>query len=240
VGKRRIVLVGVLLAGAVGVVSLTGLAGASASPKRGRSGATHSLSARSRGITARRYRINPKLAEHFAVFRQARVADVSDPSADTVANPNQATLLQLDLSATQLVQAGSGPVWIVPGAAGACVMSGQATATIAPQPGENYTNCNTMDGILQNGLVARASQAGGPSIVFGLVPNGNTSVTLTYATGAQEQVPVVNNVVRAVVPAGPANLTGPVTVAFRNAAGAAWSHSYPGLRRADSSSGGQP
>jgi hypothetical protein len=101
-------------------------------------------------------------------------------------------------------------------------MSGQASATTAPQLGQNYTGCDTTNGILQNGEVVHAGQADGPSIVFGLVPDGNTSVTLTVATGAQQQVSVVDNVVRATV------LAGPVTVAFRNAAGAPWSHRYPG------------
>ena len=78
------------------------------------------------------------------------------------------------------------------------------------------------EGVLQNGEVMRAGQSGGPAILFGLVPDGNTSVTLTFATGTQRRVAVVDNILRVTVPAGA------VTVAFRNAAGAPWSHRYPG------------
>ncbi|MGO9958709.1 MAG: hypothetical protein ACLP50_22560 [Solirubrobacteraceae bacterium] len=147
---------------------------------------------------------------------------MSNLSPETVANPHARAILKLNLSCTQLVRTHSGPVWVVPGGDGACVMSGQALATIAPRPGQNATGCDTTNGISQNGEVVRAGQADGPSIVFGLVPDGNKSVTLTLATGAKQQVSVVDSVVRATVPAGP------VTVAFRNAAGAPWSHRYLG------------
>jgi hypothetical protein len=101
-------------------------------------------------------------------------------------------------------------------------MSGQAAATIAPRPGQNMTGCSMTEGVLQNGEVVHGGQSDGPTIVFGLVPDGNTSVTLTFATGTQRRVAVVDNVLRVTAPAGP------VTVAFRNAAGAPWSHRYQG------------
>lgn len=195
-----------------------GSAGASRSAKQG-AGSTQASAARS-CLNGRA--VSPRLRAHFAVFRRAHTADLSAASAGTVANPHVVAFLELNLSCTQLVRSGSGPVWIIPGHRGACVMSGQAAATIAPRPGQNFAGCSTTEGILRNGEVVQGGQSNGPAIVFGLVPDGNTSVTLTFAAGTQRRVAVVDNLLRVTVPAGP------VTVAFRNAAGAPWSHRYQG------------
>lgn len=197
----------------------TGSASASRSAEQGRAGLTQAGAARP---CLNGQAVSPGLRAHFAVFRQVRTADLSTASAMTVANPHVAALLQLNLSCTQLVRSGSGPVWIVPGRRGACVMSGQTAATIAPRPGQNLTGCSMTEGVLQNGEVVRGGQSDGPTILFGLVPDGNTSVTLTFATGIHRRVAVVDNVLRVTVPAGP------VTVAFRDAAGTPWSHRYQG------------
>lgn len=197
----------------------TGSASASRSAKQGRAGSTQAGAARQ---CLNGQAVSPRLKAHFAVFRRVGTADLSAASAETVANPHVVAFLQLNLSCTQLVRSGSGPVWIVPGRRGACVMSGQAAATIAPRPGQNITGCGMTDGVLQNGEVVRGGQSDGPTILFGLVPDGNTSVTLTFATGTRRRVAVVDNIVRAAVPAGA------VTVAFRDAAGAPWSHRYQG------------
>ena len=214
-GKRRVVVAAIGVGAATGLVSLTGLSSASGSAKH--HGPPMSTPA------VRRYRVDPRLAAHFALFRKARTANLTAPPTEVVASPAAIAFFQLNPSATQLVQTASGPVWVVPGAVGACVMSGQATATTAPQPGKNGTNCDTTDAILKYGLVARLSRRDGSSMLFGIVPDGNASVTLTFATGAAaQQAPVVNNVVKATVP------TGSVTVAFRNATGAPTSHQYQG------------
>jgi hypothetical protein len=223
-GKSLTVLAGFGLVGVVTVVSLS-LGGAVGSPAHSRPGPGQHLAAQ----------VSPRLIAHFTVFRRALAAGVSDAPAEMVLNPHAVRFLRLNLSGTQLVRTGSGPVWVVPGRDGACVISGQATATNAPQAGQNYTGCDTTDGILQNGLMYRGNRVDGPSvssILFGLVPDGNTTVTLTLATGARQHVSVIDNVVRATLP------TGPVTVAFRNAAGASWSHTYPGPQRHHSRIGG--
>jgi hypothetical protein len=182
---------------------------------------TQALATR-RCVTEPTVRVSPRLSAHFAVFRRLPPDGVSAPSADTVANPQVLAFLQLNLACTQLVRTPSGPVWIVPGRRGACVMSGQVSTTIAPRPGQNRVGCTGTDGILQNGAVVEGGQRNGPDVVFGLVPDGNTSVTLTFAKGAPRRVPLVNHVLRTTIPAGR------VTVAFRNAAGAPVSHRYPG------------
>jgi hypothetical protein len=221
VGKRWTLVVGTVLAGALSVLVLTGLAGAAGSAKQTRMEWMHAHGSRGE-------RVNLGLMAHFEVLRRARTADVSQRFSAPVANSHVMKVLQLDLSRTQVVRTDSGPVWVVPGGEGACVMSGQASATIGPRPGQNYVNCDTTAGILHDGLVARASRADGWSIFFGLVPDGNRIVTITSARGAHRRIPVVNNVVRVTVAAGPA------TLGFRNAAGVAVSLRYRGL------AGGQP
>jgi hypothetical protein len=98
-------------------------------------------------------------------------------------------------------------------------MSGQARVTIAPRFGLNGVGCAGTDGVLQSGEVV-GSGDNGRDIVFGLVPDGNTSVALRFAKGVQHHVSVVDNVFKATV------RPGPVTVAFRNAAGVPWSHRF--------------
>lgn len=220
VSKRRMVLVCLVFAGAAAAVAVAGgLAIAAGTGKTSAAALSHHRAARLRAPRSG-VQVSRKLISHFAVLRRARVADVSNLSADTVADPSVVARLQLNLTDTQLVKTGSGPVWIVPGAAGACVLSGQTEATSAPQPGQNYTNCDTTDSILQDGLVARAHEDGGPTILFGVVPDGNTNVTITSGSAPQHQVPVVNNVVRAMIP------TGRVTMGFRNAVLAPTSLTY--------------
>ena len=143
-----------------------------------------------------------------------RAADAAVPATLQIANPRVVARLQLNVSDTQLVHTSAGPVWVVPGAKGACILAGQMTATAAPVLGENSTGCGLAAGILSGGMVVGGGDGSGASRIFGLVPNGTTHVTLTSATGRQQEIPVLSNVFLATMPTSAA-----VTVTFQNASG---------------------
>jgi hypothetical protein len=153
------------------------------------------------------YRTSPRLLNHFQVLRRetqfkkgkaARIASASASDA-LLFNPTVTALYQLDLSATELIQTSSGPVWIVPGGAGACILTGQATATPQPVPGENFVGCNSTATMLAHGLVIEGGKSGA-QVVVGLVPDGTTSVTLTPQQGNAQTVSVANGIFRAPAP----------------------------------------
>jgi hypothetical protein len=172
----------------------------------------------------RRYtRISPKLKTHFALFRQVRTVRAADaqPLPAGFLTPQIVSQLQLDVSGTQFVQSGSAQLWVVPGAAGACVMMQIYYATgpfAGRRPGGG--GCNTTAGVLQNGLVGFRQNPDGTTFVHGIVPDGNDDVTVTFADRSQQAVPVTSNVVAATFP------TGPMTVSFLNANGVTVSLPY--------------
>lgn len=164
------------------------------------------------------------LHSHFAVFRrfEHRAADSASAStAPQIANPDVVARFGLDPSAIQRVDTSSGPVWIVPGTAGACVLAGQTSTTAEPVAGANFTGCSATASILANGLIVEAGDRS-RNFVFGLAPNGDSSVTVTTPAGLRQQLPVVGNVVFANVP------TGPMTVTLGNASGSQVSTQYAG------------
>jgi len=164
--------------------------------------------------------ISRKLRAHFELFRAARTT-----GASVTAVPEPAGILkrweavyQLNFSQTQVVTNGVAQLWIIPGAAGACVVTNPAGGPIV------YYDCNFTRGIMSNGLVMDGLDPDGTDdTVSGLVPNGNASIDITSTTGAVQRAPVVDNVVTATVPADTST-----TLAFRNANGGAVSLSYHG------------
>jgi len=161
------------------------------------------------------------LLKHYKVFGRARSADV--PSDAQIVNAGVVTRFQLNVGNTQLVQTDAGPVWIVPGSNGACVLSGAATATAVPQYGDNFVGCSDASSMLQTALTVQAYSRGGGAFVFGLVPDGNGSVTVTSA-GQSTVIPVVDNTFKASVPAGN------VTISYTGAAGTADKTSFARVR----------
>lgn len=152
------------------------------------------------------YRTSPQLLSHFKVLRRetqfkgkaARVASATASNA-LLFNPTVTALYQLNLSGTELIQTSSGPVWIVPGAAGACILTGQTSATPLPVPGENFVGCDSTATMLADGLTIEGGKTGA-EIVVGLVPDGTTSVTLAPQQGNAQTVSVTNGIFRAPAP----------------------------------------
>jgi hypothetical protein len=79
--------------------------------------------------------------------------------------------------------------WVIPGAAGACLFvqsspsqeNGGACGSVAS------ANAGTI-------MLVTSNQSTGAKAVFGLVPDGSESVTLTDSEGSTTQVPVSDNV----------------------------------------------
>lgn len=78
---------------------------------------------------------------------------------------------------------GTYPVWVVPGSTEVCLINGSTG------PGDVPGGLCSPTSEVSHGLAVSDG-----SIVFGLVPDGNTSVKVTNSDGTTESVPVVNNV----------------------------------------------
>jgi hypothetical protein len=197
-GRRKIVLAGVV-AVAVGVVSAAGLASSLASQRTHRARPEFST-------------ISSALTAHFAVFRQTRRARAADaeplPSIPMVSS--MVARQELDTSDTAFFRVGSAQMWFMPGASGACeVLQTSTTPAVQTYGG----GCETTQTVLQYGLVGFRRNSDGSTLVHGMVPDGNVSVSVTLAGGTQESVPVVSNTFAATFQASG------LTISFRNANG---------------------
>jgi len=223
---RKVALLGVLVVVAVATVSATGFASTSSparSSARHRIGRSHWAGALQH-VDRRYTRIGRRLKAHFALFRGARRVQAADtPSLPAGAlTSDLVSAFQLDVSQTAFVQADSvQQLWIVPGGSGACVIT-QTSYTTGSLAGRRSAGegCDTTDGILQYGLVGFRTRADGMTFVHGIVPDGNDSVSVTFADGSQQTVHVTSNVVAASFP------TAAMTVSFRNANGVTVSLPY--------------
>ncbi len=159
------------------------------------------------------HRVSPALLRHFALLRRTgihqgrsvqgratSVAPASMPPAvqnmlDNMTSNNQELLL--NVAETQQVSVGpSATAWVVPGSAGACIMT---TTTVAPQLASHgahalVATCNSTSRILAHGLLAQVDQPDGTTKLYGLVPDGNATVTVTDPAGATATAPTVSNV----------------------------------------------
>lgn len=77
--------------------------------------------------------------------------------------------------------------WIVPGKSGACIV--WRTTTGWPMPA---ANCGPLAEVEDHGMAAMSTN-NGSEILFGFVPNGTKSVTVTNADGSSLSAPVVKN-----------------------------------------------
>jgi hypothetical protein len=189
-----------------------------------------SLPARASGVARRSAHVERRaggssisevLRAHFALLREVRQASIAQ-LPDGVLEGSGVDMFQVDRSQAQVVHTVSGPVWVVPGAAGACVVTVTAPAAAGPLAGQTipYASCEVTATIERQGLLALGSQPDGTNVVFGIVPDGNADTSVTLASGQQSTVPVFDNVMRTVV------ADGPIAVAFNNASGVATSFSY--------------
>lgn len=85
---------------------------------------------------------------------------------------------------------GTYPAWVVPaGSSKVCLVAGSTGPTSVPS-----STCAELAWAEQHGLAIVTENSTGTSVVFGLVPNRNTSVAVTETDGSTRNVEVANNV----------------------------------------------
>jgi len=167
-----------------------------------------------------RYAHEP-LIDHFAVLRRrAHVATAPGMPAGSLP-PSAAAEFGLQLAAATYVSPTNDfGFWLVPGSKGACMAWPEAQSLGGSTSG--FVCSQGLGGVDDGGMrvedwAIRGSD--GPAL-FGLVPDGNASVSLTYADGVTRHIPVVNNAY--FVPVAGA---GPRTLSVRDVFGRAMSYS---------------
>jgi hypothetical protein len=212
----------VALLGCLAIVALTGSqATAQRSANSRRAFAARPASAPQRKLT--KQRVSRLLMAHFGLLQDAHVADlaaapVSVQNRIADINSRAGSALGLDLSATQEVAGGSaGSIWVVPGTSGICAVtaSTQGVGLAGPPVRQiSYGHCENTATALRYGLVAVALQPDRSDRVYGLVPNGNTTI-VADASGSPVTIPVNNNAVAEDLP------TVPTSLRFRDSTGTA-------------------
>jgi hypothetical protein len=165
---------------------------------------------------SRRLPIAPSLVAHFALFRTVPpttpVQDSRMPFNGAYGGPVGA--MRLNYWQTRYVGAVTGlggGLWVTPGARGVCVYT--------PTGGwcSPLTRRSDPDG---GGWSGGSSIGSAEQTINGLVPDGNRTVTLVLASGAQIRVPVTDNVYEATVHGRV------VAIVDRNAAGQVVRHTH--------------
>lgn len=131
------------------------------------------------------------LLNQFAVLRRhlARISDAPPALPMSIsASLVQNSYVTVNVSQARYVSLGAGGVWIIPGSNGACILNAQSYVTVCGLTSQ------VLDGDLRTG---NANGAGDLTYVFGLVPDGGTSVTVASADGSDQTVPVISNMYEA-------------------------------------------
>lgn len=132
---------------------------------------------------------------HFAVLRSASAASATPLPAGTVKHLNEPGSMiaeyQAEPEQAHYLEVGGMQVWVIPGRKGLCL------TTIEPGPkptgpGLISTGCGWTSQVLASGVVQASWGGPGPSIVYGLVPDGD-SVTITKKDGSHSNIPVSRN-----------------------------------------------
>jgi hypothetical protein len=209
--RRSAVLGASVVVCAAVVLAATAFAGTAKSPRW--------LARQSHGVTA-------MLAKHFAIFSRGHLA-----AAGAAQDPISGRLVQalgLDMGTVQFVQADGASVWVAQGTSGVCVTTTYAPGTHAGVAGIQFSSCGNAAHVAQAGLTNAAEWfgTGGQSgvAVASLVPNGNTAVGATDASGLHTQA-VDDNVAFGAYPGRS------VTVTYKNSSGQAASsvNSFPSV-----------
>jgi hypothetical protein len=98
---------------------------------------------------------------------------------------------QAESEQAHYLDVGGMQVWVIPGRKGLCL----TTIESGPQstgPGLISTGCGWTSQVLASGVVVANRGGPGPSIVYGLVPDGD-SVTVNNQDGSYSNVPVSSN-----------------------------------------------
>lgn len=168
----------------------------------------------SRQYMASRSAVSERLEQVFGALRGGaagtQVASMSHSLPEQVAKNMRR--IGLVPSAAAYVAAAH-PVWIVPGSVEICVLHLEKVGA--------GSICGTISAAEQRGLAEGTENATGESLVIGLVPNGNASVSVTMRDGTTESVPVEDNIYEIVGGA-------PASVTLTNAAGARITRRFEG------------
>jgi hypothetical protein len=209
--RTKLVLAAAVFCCSVGIttIALAGSSTPSVSPTL-----RHSVAVLQSPAARRAYKISKKdrtrhsVAAHTAGVA-AEPATVSGAIATlaTSDDPNQRAF-GLDVSQTVEVDpsSASSPVWIVPGAAGACYVDQTQPAVAGTGPGAG-TACTSAAVVARQGEIGITGEADGSHLIDGIVPNGNKTITVTEPSGASITIPVTDNTVSQMVPEFPTTIS---------------------------------
>ena len=183
-------------------------------------------------MMSERRAVAPSLVHHFAVFRHptGRKAAVAADSHELTVTPAQAAWLSgssfdLDTADAAWITPPGGPgVWVVPGTNGACIITQRDVQYCGGLGGPGSPDTGGffgMDGpaggsdekIEQTGpnsykvKLTSSAPPSGTYTLYGLVPDGNASVTISLVDGASFSAPVKDNVYSIQVPGPPAAIS---------------------------------
>lgn len=138
-----------------------------------------------------RNHLSPRLLAEFRVFGQhARVtarAATLDTSLVQSAPLGPGQAFGLNPTSAFTISLPSGQLAAVyPGASGACVQGPVIDGTVDG-------HCMPVAGVEMGGLRGTVLTADGSEVLFGVVPNGQATVTVTGATGVPATIPVTDN-----------------------------------------------
>jgi len=213
--RRRpasIALVAILAAG--GIVAGTALSQGASSTRN-----SAQLSASSAG--SQPTSVSSELQQNFAVVRNAPAGDalpLPTNVASQLGDPTDATASEfgLDTAAARYVAVSSTfAVWVVPGTKGICIIKAHSAS-----PAGASIVCDSVASADAGTMRGMVIPPAGSGTVFGILPDTNTTVTVTARDGTSQQIPVVDNIYA--VPAGDAQ-----ALLVRNAAGGELSLALP-------------
>jgi hypothetical protein len=157
----------------------------------------------------RHHKASARLSSDFRVFHRSHRRSRLDGARWVPTNVSErisdfASLLPgLGLEPAQVVgvpEGNAGEVWLVPGTRGGCEVFAASVSGLS-QPALSSTCFKT--GTALAGYAIGTTQANGSNYAWGLVPNGDTTVTSSpSAGGTSVQVPVTSNVAFGVIPGG--------------------------------------
>lgn len=161
------------------------------------------------GMTSHRlWPVASTLRHHFSAFAQpqhrarrhehaatasaatATVPALPAPVATSFEEPEQAADNYYPNAAEAVYEHPNGAApgfWIVPGKSGACVAWNETTGWPMPE-----SNCAPLSEVEEHGMLAMSTYSGS-EILFGFVPNGTATVTVSNTDGSEVSAPVVKN-----------------------------------------------
>jgi hypothetical protein len=128
--------------------------------------------------------LDPTLISHFAVFR--RPADAVAPNSAAIARPEALQQLGVNLELARQVPGGRGPITVAPAAGAICVSS--VTSSACPSIEEALAGRGTAVELCSPSVPA------GTVRLYGLLPDGASSVQVILRSGARLAVSLTDGV----------------------------------------------